>query len=198
MKIIGLTGGIGSGKTRVLDFFKSKGIPCYQADLAGHKVLNENEDIKAKVKAFFGETIYTNEGLDRARLGKRVFQDKEALAYLNSLVHPAVRADFQNFVSQQSAPFIINEVAILFENNGHLRCDKTILVTAPQAERIARVIARDGQSREEIVARMDKQWSDEKKIPLADYVIKNLDWNDTLLQLEKIYEAIVTFALSDT
>ena len=198
MKIIGLTGGIGSGKTRVLDFFKSKGIPCYQADLAGHKVLNENEDIKAKVKAFFGDAMYTDEGLDRARLGKRVFQDKEALAYLNSLVHPAVRADFQNFVSQQSTPFIINEVAILFENNGHLRCDKTILVIAPQAERIARVMARDGQSREEIMARMDKQWSDEKKIPLADYVIKNLDWNDTLLQLEKIYDAIMTFVRSDT
>ena len=198
MKIIGLTGGIGSGKTRVLDFFKSKGTPCYQADLAGHKVLNEDENVKAKVKAFFGAAMYTSKGLDRARLGKRVFQDKEALAYLNSLVHPAVRADFQKFMSQQSAPFIINEVAILFENNGHLRCDKTILVTAPQSQRIARVMARDGQSKEEILARMDKQWSDEKKIPLADYVVENLDWNDSLIQLEKIYEAIMIFALSDT
>lgn len=191
MKIVGLTGGIGSGKSKVVEFFKSKNIPCYQADLAGHRVLNNDPDVIRQVKAYFGSHIYTSNGLDRVRLGKKVFSDQAALSFLNSVVHPAVRADFKKYVAQQAAPFLINEVAILFENKGHLRCDKTILITAPESIRLQRVMARDGSSKEEVLQRMAKQLPDEEKIPLTDYVVENIDWKETEKQLEKIFKELM-------
>lgn len=191
MKIVGLTGGIGSGKSKVLTFFKSKGIPCYQADLAGHKVLNQNPEVKAKVQAYFGSEIYTETGLDRKALGKKVFNNQEALEFLNGIVHPAVRLDFQNFVQQQQAPFIVSEVAILFENQGEKKYDKIILLTAPENVRIQRVMARDGISETEVRQRMQKQWPDAQKIPLADYVIDNSDWTTTEDELERIYKELL-------
>ncbi len=191
MKIVGLTGGIGSGKSKALTFFKSKGIPCYQADLAGHKVLNQNPEVKAKVQAYFGSEIYTETGLDRKALGKKVFNNQEALEFLNGIVHPAVRLDFQNFVQQQQAPFIVSEVAILFENQGEKKYDKIILLTAPENVRIQRVMARDGISETEVRQRMQKQWPDAQKIPLADYVIDNSDWTTTEDELERIYKELL-------
>lgn len=191
MKIVGLTGGIGSGKSKALTFFKNKGIPCYQADLAGHKVLNENPEVKAKVKAYFGSEIYTSKGLDRKALGKQVFNNQEALQFLNGIVHPAVRLDFQNFIEEQQAPFIVSEVAILFENGGEKRYDKIILLTAPEALRIERVMARDGVSETEVRQRMQKQWTDAQKIPLADYVIDNTDWTTTENKLERVYKELL-------
>ncbi|MDG1270954.1 MAG: dephospho-CoA kinase [Flavobacteriaceae bacterium] len=191
MKIVGLTGGIGSGKSKALTFFKNKGIPCYQADLAGHKVLNENPEVKAKVKAYFGSEIYTSKGLDRKALGKQVFNNQEALQFLNGIVHPAVRLDFQNFIEEQQAPFIVSEVAILFENGGEKRYDKIILLTAPEALRIERVMARDGVSETEVRQRMQKQWTDAQKIPLADYVIDNTDWTTTENELERVYKKLL-------
>lgn len=191
MKIVGLTGGIGSGKSKALTFFKNKGIPCYQADLAGHKVLNENPEVKAKVQAYFGSEIYTSKGLDRKALGKQVFNNQEALQFLNGIVHPAVRLDFQNFIEEQQAPFIVSEVAILFENGGEKRYDKIILLTAPEALRIERVMARDGVSETEVRQRMQKQWTDAQKIPLADYVIDNTDWTTTENELERVYKELL-------
>jgi dephospho-CoA kinase len=191
MKIVGLTGGIGSGKSKALTFFKNKGIPCYQADLAGHKVLNENPEVKAKVQAYFGSEIYTSKGLDRKALGKQVFNNQEALQFLNGIVHPAVRLDFQNFIEEQQAPFIVSEVAILFENGGEKRYDKIILLTAPEALRIERVMARDGVSETEVRQRMQNQWTDAQKIPLADYVIDNTDWTTTENELERVYKELL-------
>jgi dephospho-CoA kinase len=191
MKIVGLTGGIGSGKSKALTFFKNKGIPCYQADLAGHKVLNENPEVKAKVQAYFGSEIYTSKGLDRKALGKQVFNNQEVLQFLNEIVHPAVRLDFQNFIEEQQAPFIVSEVAILFENGGEKRYDKIILLTAPEALRIERVMARDGVSETQVRQRMQKQWTDAQKIPLADYVIDNTDWTTTKNELERVYKELL-------
>lgn len=191
MKIVGLTGGIGSGKSKALTFFENKGIPCYQADLAGHKVLNENPEVKAKVQAYFGSEIYTSKGLDRKALGKQVFNNQEMLQFLNGIVHPAVRLDFQNFIEEQQAPFIVSEVAILFENGGEKQYDKIILLTAPEALRIERVMARDGVSETEVRQRMQKQWTDAQKIPLADYVIDNTDWTTTENELERVYKELL-------
>lgn len=191
MKIVGLTGGIGSGKSKALTFFENKGIPCYQADLAGHKVLNENPEVKAKVQAYFGSEIYTSKGLDRKALGKQVFNNQEVLQFLNEIVHPAVRLDFQNFIEEQQAPFIVSEVAILFENGGEKQYDKIILLTAPEALRIERVMARDGVSETEVRQRMQKQWTDAQKIPLADYVIDNTDWTTTENELERVYKELL-------
>ena len=191
MKIVGLTGGIGSGKSKALTFFKNKDIPCYQADRAGHKVLNENPEVKAKVQAYFGSEIYTSKGLDRKALGKQVFNNQEVLQFLNEIVHPAVRLDFQNFIEEQQAPFIVSEVAILFENGGEKRYDKIILLTAPEALRIERVMARDGVSETQVRQRMQKQWTDAQKIPLADYVIDNTDWTTTKNELERVYKELL-------
>ena len=192
MKIVGLTGGIGSGKSKALTFFKNKGIPCYQADLAGHKVLNQSPELKANVQAYFGSEIYTETGLDRKALGKKVFNNQEALEFLNGIVHPAVRQDFQNFIQQQQqAPFVVSEVAILFENKGEKRYDKIILLTAPENIRLQRVMARDGISETEVRQRMQKQWPDAQKIPLSDYVIDNTDWTTTEDELERIYKELL-------
>lgn len=191
MKIIGLTGGIGSGKSKVLSFFQKKGIPCFQADKAGHRVLNHNPEVMEQVKAYFGADSYTEKGLNREAIGQRVFQDPTALSFLNSIVHPVVRNDFKAFVAQQKAPFVINEVAILFENKGHLGCDKTILVVAPKTLRIERVIARDGCTEKEVIQRMNRQLTDDEKIPLADYIVRNVHWGDTLVRLEEIYQDLL-------
>ena len=195
MKIIGLTGGIGSGKSKALAFFKEKGIPCYQADKAGHRVLNEDKDVIEKVKAHFGANLYTEKGLDRKSIGAYVFENPEALAYLNSIVHPAVRKDFKEFIQDQQAPFVISEVAILFENGGQAQYDKIILITAPELLRIKRVQERDQVSEEEIRARIKKQWPDSKKASLADYVVTNAaDWSTTETELQKIYEDLLLFS----
>jgi dephospho-CoA kinase len=153
--------------------------------------LNENPEVKAKVKAYFGSEIYTSKGLDRKALGKQVFNNQEALQFLNGIVHPAVRLDFQNFIEEQQAPFIVSEVAILFENGGEKRYDKIILLTAPEALRIERVMARDGVSETEVRQRMQKQWTDAQKIPLADYVIDNTDWTTTENELERVYKELL-------
>lgn len=195
MKIIGLTGGIGSGKSKALVFFKEKGIPCYQADKAGHRVLNEDKDVIEKVKTHFGANLYTEKGLDRNSLGAYVFKNPEALAYLNSIVHPAVRKDFKEFMQEQQAPFVISEVAILFENGGQAQYDKIILITAPELLRIKRVQERDQVSEEEIRARIKKQWPDSKKASLADYVVTNAaDWSTTETKLQKVYEDLLVFS----
>ena len=188
MKIIGLTGGIGSGKSKAITFFKEKKIPCYQADVAGHRVLNQDPIIKKKLSSYFGSGIYVNGILDRKALGQLVFNNPEALDYLNGLVHPAVRKDFQKFMDQQDAPFVISEVAILFENEGQHRYDKIILITAPEPLRIERVLERDETSKNEVYLRIKKQWPDSKKIPLADYVIENIDWPET----EKALRAVLS------
>lgn len=195
MKIIGLTGGIGSGKSKALAFFKKKGIPCYQADKAGHRVLNEDKEVIDKIKAYFGAHLYTQKGLDRKSLGAHVFENPDALAHLNSIVHPAVRKDFKQFIQNQQAPFVVSEVAILFENGGQAQYDKIIVITAPESVRIKRVQERDQVSEEEIVSRIKRQWPDAKKVPLADYVIVNdTDWMTTEISLQKVYEELLAFS----
>ena len=191
MKIVGLTGGIGSGKSTVLSVFSSLGVPCYQSDSRAKKLMQQDPELINQIKALFGDDLYEGEKLNRGKLAEVVFADKSKLESLNAIVHPRVKEDFQLFLSQQNADYAIKEAAILFETGGAEDCDVSILVTAPEDLRIERVMKREKSKVEHIKSRMRHQWSDEKKIPMADYVINNIDWDKTLKKVEEIHQKLV-------
>lgn len=183
-KIIGLTGGIGTGKTTVAAYFASKGVPVYIADEAAKEIMNTKEVIQ-EVQALFSENVILENGyLNRTLIRDLVFTNKDKLAQLNSIIHPKVKRNFDDWLSQhQDAPFVIKEVAILFETNGQDYCDATILVTAPLETRIQRVLERDKSTKDIILQIIQNQLPEEQKIRLATYVIENEN-------LEKTYEFI--------
>ena len=191
MMIVGLTGGIGSGKTTVANFFRELGIPVYIADDAGKRLMLTSEEIKKAVQALFGEQAYTGNEPDRKYIASRVFNDPEKLEALNSIIHPVVAADFNAWLSRQEAPYIIYEAAILFESGGNEKCDRTILVTAPHDEKIKRLQFRDNSKVEEIEARMANQWPDEKKLKLADFQIENTDLSLTKSKVAELHEILL-------
>lgn len=178
-KIIGLTGGIGSGKSKVVTLFRSLGVPCYVADEAAKRLMTSSNKLQKQLIELLGEDVYKEGALNRPYIAKIVFSDPEKLKSLNQLVHPMVGEDFQQWVQLQKAPYVVKEVAILFENNGHLTVDKSLLITAPNQLKIKRVMARDGSSENEVLARMKNQWEDKQRIPLADYHIENVEWEVT-------------------
>tara|TARA_B100001057_G_scaffold500567_1_gene616364 strand:- start:1312 stop:1896 length:585 start_codon:yes stop_codon:yes gene_type:complete len=191
MKIVGLTGGIGSGKSSVLSVFWSLGVPCYQSDIRAKKLMQQDPELINQIKALFGDDIYEGEKLNRGKLAEVVFDDKRKLESLNAIVHPRIKEDFQLFLSQQNTDYVIKEAAILFETGVAEDCDVTILVTAPEDIKIERVMKREKYKVEHIKSRMRNQWSDEKKIPMADYVINNIDWDKTLKKVEEIHQKLV-------
>lgn len=175
MKNIGITGGIGSGKSTVCRIFETLGIPVYYADDRAKAIMVEDEQLIQQLKAAFGDEVYFADGsLNRAGLGQIVFNDKDKLNLLNSIVHPAVHRDVEAWQAQQkNVPYTLKENAIIFETGGHKRLDKVITVFASKAIRLARVIKRDRTEATAVEARMDKQMPDEEKIKLADFVIYN-------------------------
>ncbi|WP_310377564.1 dephospho-CoA kinase [Flavobacterium sp.] len=189
-KIIGLTGGIGSGKTTIANYFQSKGIPIYIADEAAKKIM-QSEEIIAQIKKSFGEAIFDNEILNRERLSKIVFNDSNKLKQLNTIIHPAVKNHFKIWISKlKNAPFIIYEAAILFESGSYKDCDKIITITAPIEDRIQRVIQRDKTTRELVLQRMSMQWNDNRRIPLSDYIIENSSVEKAKLEIDKILKKL--------
>ncbi len=191
MKIIGITGGIGSGKTKALSFFKSRNVPCYEADIRAKSLMNSNPELIKTIKSFFGDEIYDKSGLNNKMLAKIVFEDRNLLKNLNDSVHPFVRSDFNRFVSKQKSNIVVHESAILFEHGLQKYFDKIILLITPIEIRIQRLIKRDSLSLDEVYKRIDNQMGDKEKISLADYVVKNLDWEDTIMQLDKIYSEVL-------
>ena len=185
MKIIGLTGGIGSGKSSVGNLLEHKNIPLYYSDLRAHEIMNESEKIVHKLKGLYGDDIYVKGKLDREKLGRIVFADQQKLAALNELVHPEVFADFDTWKKEQNSDFIIKEAAILFESGSYKDCDIVVTVSAPLETRIIRTMARDNKSRDEVMDRMSKQWTDEQREAKADYIIKN---DSSFLDLEREVE----------
>lgn len=190
-KIIGLTGGIGSGKTTVAKYFASKGVPVYIADEAAKNIMN-NKEVIQEVQAIFSENVIQKNGfLDRNAIREFVFKDKRKLEQLNKIIHPKVKTDFENWLKQnKEAPFVIKEVAILFETNGQKYCDATILVTAPIEIRIKRVLERDTTSRENILQIIKNQLPEERKIELATYVIENENLNITYKKVDNLIEIL--------
>jgi len=187
MKVIGITGGIGTGKTKALNFFKSKNIPCYESDRRAKDLLNSEMELIKTIKSIFGEDIYNESGIDRKALAGIVFNQKESLKILNDTVHPFVKSDFDKFIKKQKSKIIFYESAIIFEHAMQEYFDKIILLISPFKDRIKRLIKRDGLSLDEIKKRISNQFDDKDKIPLSDYIINNKSWKDTILELEKTY-----------
>ena len=187
MKVIGITGGIGTGKTKALNFFKSKNIPCYESDRRAKDLLNSEIELIKAIKSIFGEDIYNESGIDRKALASIVFNQKESLKILNDTVHPFVKSDFDKFIKKQKSKIIFYESAIIFEHAMQEYFDKIILLISPFKDRIKRLIKRDGLSLDEIKKRISNQFDDKDKIPLSDYIINNKSWKDTILELEKTY-----------
>ena len=190
MKIVGLTGGIGSGKSTLMQWFQKQGVPCFESDAVGRKLLDT--DLREAVSEAFGAELYLQTvSLDRKALAEKVFANPAALAKLNQIVHPAVAIAFENFKKQHAnAPFVINEAAILFETGGYKNCDVVILVTTPKSDRIERIINRDGSTKAEVIKRMKNQWEDERKRKLADYVIENSTIKSAQKQAAQILEKL--------
>ena len=176
-RLIGLTGGMGSGKTTVARMFAVLGIPVYDADSRAKQLMQADAQLVAEIRALFSDEAYAADGtLDRKFIASIVFADRAMLDKLNAIVHPAVYRDLAVWATlppQRDAPYLMQESAILFEEDLTARFAAVILVTAPEAVRVDRVIVRDGASREDVMRRLQHQWPDERKIPFSDYVIFN-------------------------
>jgi len=190
VKIVGLTGGIGSGKTTVAKLFSELGVPIYIADIEAKKLTDSSKVIRRKLIALLGEDAYLGSKLNRKFVADKIFNNKSLLDAVNAVIHPKVAAHFKKWVSKQNAAYVIKEAAILFENGSYKNCDLVILVTAPKKIRIARVMARDNTSKTEIEQRMSNQWSDEKKKKLADIIIENIDLKTTRKEVESIHKSL--------
>lgn len=190
MKVVGLTGGIGSGKSTVAKIFMQLGIAVYIADDEAKLLMNEDESVKKEVIALLGMDSYIDGELNRAYIASIVFKDKQKLNQLTSIIHPAVAKHFDSWKKEQEGDYVLKEAAILFENEGYKQCDYTILVSAPIETRIQRVLKRDNTTREDILSRMNNQWEDAQKILLADFVIYNEDLEATKDQVYKIHKKI--------
>lgn len=185
-KIICLTGGIGSGKSTVAAMFAAHGVPVYIADDAARAVTNTLE-ITSRIRAIFGDEIYDHDTLDRKALAAVVFNNPEKLRQLNAIIHPAVKADFLQWLENHSdALFVIRESAILFESGTDADCNSIITVTAPAELRIQRIIQRDKTDRKNILERIENQWTDEKKIAKSNFVINNDEIEETKKQVKEI------------
>jgi len=170
---VGITGGMGSGKTSVCMVFETLRIPVYYADTRAKQLMNTDFELKAVLEEYFGKDIYENGILQRNKLAEIIFNDTLALEKVNSLVHPAVARDFEFWCTLQTSPYVLEEAAIIFETGLAQRFDQVILVTAPEQIRIERVCARDRSSPEVVRKRMNLQWPEEKKIALANFIIYN-------------------------
>jgi dephospho-CoA kinase len=183
---VGLTGGIGSGKTSVAAIFEKIGVPVYYADQQAKKMLL-HKNVKADLLELFGETVFDAAGeVDRKRLGELVFNDTSALDKLNKLIHPLVKEDFDGWLCDYTTfPYVIHEAAILFESGFNKDFEKIVAVDAPLELCISRVIKRDGVSRGQVIKRMQNQWESAKKASLADYVLMN---NEQMLVIPQVIE----------
>lgn len=194
MKIIGITGGIGSGKTTVCKVFGSLGVPVYYADDRAKAVMVEDQGLMQAIRNAFGEATYVDYRLDRQFLAAQVFSSEEKLMKLNSLVHPAVARDFKGWVSECAADghtYVVKEAAILFESGAFKAVNVTVLVTAPEQVRINRVMQRDGISEEEVRQRIAQQWPDERKAEFANHKIINDERELVLPQVVSLHGKFV-------
>jgi len=190
-KIIGLTGGIGSGKSTVAEYIASKGIPVYIADEEAKKIM-EQPIIIQKIQDLFNESVLTDAAnLNRKKIAELVFNAPEKLQQLNAIVHPEVKIHFQNWLKEhQNHPFVIKEVAILFETGGNKECDKVIVITAPEEVRIERAMQRDNVTKASILSRIKNQLPESEKILNSDFIIQNIDLKNTYIQTDQILKIL--------
>jgi dephospho-CoA kinase len=191
---VGVTGGIGSGKTTVCKVFELLGIPVFYADDVAKSIMHTDQVLKTAILNTFGERAYTKEGtLNRSYISSLVFNSKPELEKLNSLVHPAVFRAFDNWLLQQKdAPYVIKEAALLFESDSYKMCDESILVIAPTETKISRVKLRDGISDEDVKLRMNRQFSDEVKIKFADHILNNDEKQLIIPKIIQLHQQFLT------
>ncbi|HRP58535.1 dephospho-CoA kinase [Agriterribacter sp.] len=191
---IGLTGGIGSGKTTVARIFELLGIPVYYADAAAKTIMNEDESLKVLIKKHFGEAAYTGGVLNRVYISSIVFQNKEKLALLNSLVHPATIRAAEKWMQLQDAAYVIKEAALIFESGSQEGLDLVIGVYAPRQLRMLRTIRRDNISRDEVIKRMSSQVNEELKMKLCDFVLYNDEQKLLIPQVIALHERLLVLS----
>ncbi len=190
---VGITGGIGSGKSIVTKIFKSLGIPVYNADDAAKRLMNENQSLRNQLQEIFGNDIFPKEGLfDRKKLASIVFQQPELLQKLNSLVHPAVGKDYQEWQKKQNAPYTLREAAILYESGTHIDLDAVIMVDSPENLRIERIKNRDGRTEGEIKSIMQRQWPAGDLRSRANFIIENDETHPLIPQVLAIHQQLLS------
>ncbi|MBX2972617.1 MAG: dephospho-CoA kinase [Flavobacteriales bacterium] len=194
MFCVGLTGGIGSGKTTVARVFRTLGVPVFEADAEGRRLLNEDAAVREAVVARFGPGVLRDGTIDRAALAGIVFHAPEALGDLNGIIHPAVRASFRHWADRQQAPYVMMEAAILVESGGYKAMDRNVVVTAPEELRIRRVMQRDGVDEQAVRARMANQAGEQERRAIADHVIHNDDTQLVIPQVLAAHRLLLTFA----
>ena len=188
MKIIGLTGGIGAGKSTISKIFTENGIPVYNSDNKAREIMNKNIDLKNKIILSFGKQSYQNEKLNKSYISKIIFDNKLELNKINSLVHPFVYDDFYKWIKKTPSKYIIYESALIFETGSYKKNDFNILVISDLDKKIERVCKRDNLSKIEVLKRINNQWDDDKKMSLCDYKIFNNSSNESKKQTLKIIE----------
>ena len=193
MKIVGLTGGIGSGKSTVLEIFKKIGVNTYNADESAKKLISSNKKIIYSIKQLFGEDIYNEHDLNSELVSKIVFNDKEKLKSLNSIIHPQVAKDFDSFcLNNKDKKYIVKEAAIIFETKTENLFDKIVYVRAPKEIRIDRVMLRDNVSKGDVLNRIRNQIAEHLIIDKCDYIIDNIDLNDLEKKVIEINNSIIS------
>jgi len=196
--IIGITGGIGSGKSTLSERLREIGYSVYDSDLEARRLQNEHSEIQDQLIELFGEAIYNDQGLNRSVLAQLVFGKPELLAKLNAIVHPVVHTDFMNWIQKHSAEnLLFMESAILFESGFNKIVDKVIVMTASENIRIARVMKRDKVTEEQVKARMLHQMADDKKIANADFVIHSDDCQPLVMKMKKILDELLKSVEAD-
>ena len=191
---VGLTGGIGSGKTTVAKIFELLNVPVYYADDASKRLYHSDRDLIASIKKNFGEDVYTGNELNRSRLAAIVFNDPDKLNLLNQLVHPPTIRDAEDWMKKQTAPYVIKEAALIFESGSASGLDYVIGVQAPSHYRIKRVMQRDGLTRVEILTRANRQIDEDIKMRLCDFVIVNNDQELVIPQVLKLHDHLLQLA----
>jgi len=195
---VGITGGIGSGKTTACNLFAQHGVPIYNADVRAKELMNENASLKKNIRQAFGWDSYDkNDVLNREYLAKIVFNNPQQLKILNAIVHPAVFEDYEKWVLEQTAanaPYSIKEAALMVESGSYEALDKLIVVTAPIDVRLERTMKRDHMKREEVLKRMENQISDKERLTRADYVLKNSDDFTMDEQIQKLHNELLNLS----
>jgi dephospho-CoA kinase len=194
---VGITGGIGSGKTTVAKIFAAMGVPVYNADIKAKKIMASNPDVKKQIKALLGNEAYHSNGKpNRPYIASKIFGNKDLLTAMNHIVHPAVHTDTEawtnHYLKEGNTAYILKEAALLVENGSYKSLDKLIVVTCPEAERILRVMKRDKLPEEEVIKKIKNQLPESEKIKVADYIIINDGQHPLIPQVWKIHQELIT------
>ena len=191
MMRVGLTGGIGSGKSTVARMFEALGIPIYDSDMQAKILMSNSEKLKKAITQLLGKNAYQNGALNREFIAEKVFADSNLLEKLNKIVHPAVKEHFLDWAQEQESEYIIQESALIFENGNEDFYDAIILITAPLEKRLKRVTERDGSDTDDVMKRIENQMEDGPKIEMAHFHIENIDLKTTQEEVLKVHETLV-------